>query len=149
MGKLDHIIELTGADTYSSWRRSVKLALAGEGLWNHCSMGTNPSDFAKFASIFPVPAAPAQPTADKQKSMKEWIKEDAQAKAIIGHKLSPVVQNMLDESLSAQEQWEVLAQHFSRLDVTSQFELRLQLFAEKLKDAEDTPHYLGVLENGR
>lgn len=119
MGKLDHIIKLTGADTYLSWRRSVKLALAGEGLWNHCSVGTNPSDFAKFASVFPVPTTPAQPTADKQKSMKEWIKEDAQAKAIIGQKLSPVVQNMLNQSLSAQEQWEVLAQHFLCLDVTS------------------------------
>ncbi|KAG2069387.1 hypothetical protein BDR04DRAFT_1021635, partial [Suillus decipiens] len=63
-------------------------------------------------------------------------------------KLSPVMQNMLNKSLSAQEQWEVLAQHFSHLDITSQFELCSQLFTEKLKDAEDAPHYLGVLENG-
>lgn len=115
MGKLDHIIELTGADTYSSWRRSVRLALAGEGLWNHCSVGTDTNNFAEYASTFPVASTPGQPTADERKSMKEWIKEDAQAKAIIGRKLSPVVQEMLDESLSAREQWNVLAQC---LDVT-------------------------------
>lgn len=149
MGKLNHIIELTGADTYSSWRRSVKLALAGEGLWNHCSVGTDPNNFAEYASALPVAATPAQPTADELKNMKEWTKEDAQAKAIIGRKLSPVVQNILDESLSAHEQWDVLAQCFSRLDITSQFELRSQLFSERLKDAEDAPCYLGVLENGR
>jgi len=148
MGKLDHIIELTGADTYSSWHRSVRLALAGEGLWNHCSVGTDPNNFAEYASNFPVPATPGQPTTDERKNMKEWIKEDAQAKAIIGRKLSPVVQNMLDEALSAHEQWDVLAQRFSCLDVTSQFKLRSQLFSERLKDAEDAPRYLGVLENG-
>jgi hypothetical protein len=149
MGKLDHIIELTGADTYSSWRRSVRLALAGKGLWNHCSMGTDPNDFAEYASTFPVAVAAGKPTDDERKCMKEWIKEDAQAKAIIGRKLSPVVQNMLDEALSAREQWDVLAQRFSRLDVTSQFELHSQLFSERLKDAEDAPRYLGVLENGQ
>jgi hypothetical protein len=83
MGKLDHIIELTGADTYSSWRRAVKLALAGEGLWNHCSMSADPNNYAEYASTLLVAAIPNQPTADEQKGMKEWIREDAQAKAII------------------------------------------------------------------
>ncbi|KAG2747613.1 hypothetical protein P692DRAFT_201806426 [Suillus brevipes Sb2] len=128
MGKLNHIIELTGADTYSSWH----------------SMGTDPNDFTEYASTFPVAVAAGKPTDDERNSIKDWIKEDAQAKAIIGRKLSPVIQNMLDEALSAHEQWDVLVQRFSHLDITSQFELRLQLFSEKLKDAEDAPWYLGM-----
>jgi len=149
MGKFDHIVELLGADTYPSWRRAVRLALAGEGLWNHCSSGTDPNDIAEFASSIPAPATAGSPTADERKAMKEWLKEDAQAKAIIGRKLSPVVQNMLNEDFSAREQWEMLAKRFARLDVTSQFELRTQLFTERLKDADDASRYLGVFENGR
>lgn len=87
--------------------------------------------------------------ADELKLMKEWIKEDAQTKAIIGRKLSPIVQNILDEGLSAREQWEMLAKRFARLNVTSQYELCLQLFTEKLKDTEDAARYLGVFEHGR
>ncbi|KAG1865844.1 hypothetical protein DFJ58DRAFT_838487 [Suillus subalutaceus] len=87
----------------------------------------------------PKPATAGQPMADELKLMKEWIKEDVQVKAIIGCKLSLVVQNILDEGLSACEQWEMLVKIFARLD----------LFTEKLKDAEDATQYLGVFENGR
>ncbi|KAG2070766.1 hypothetical protein BDR04DRAFT_1155225 [Suillus decipiens] len=80
--------------------------------------------------------------------MKEWIKEDAQTKAIIGWRLSPIVQNILGKKLTAHQQWEILLKHFTCLDVTSQFELHTQLFLEKLKDADDTPHYLGMFKNG-
>jgi hypothetical protein len=60
------------------------------------------------------------------------------------------VQTLLDEALTARQQpeWESLAKHFGRLDVTSQFELREQLFNEKLKDADDASRYIGVFENG-
>jgi hypothetical protein len=80
-------------------------------------------------------------------SIKEWIKEDAQTKAIIGWRMSPIVQNMLSEKLTAHQQWEVLQKHFVHLDVTLQYELRSQLFLEKLKDADDAARYLGVFEN--
>ncbi|KAG2060197.1 hypothetical protein BDR06DRAFT_852490, partial [Suillus hirtellus] len=109
----------------------------------------DPNDIAEYASSMPIPATAGKPTADELKLMKEWIKEDAQTKAIIGRKLSPIVQNILDEGLSARDQWEMLAKRFARLDVTSQYELRSQLFTERLKDAEDAPRYLGVFENGR
>lgn len=149
MGKFDHIAELTGSDNYLSWRRVVELALAGEGLWNHCSNGTNPNDIADFASQMPTPATAGQPSAAELTLMKEWVKEDAQTKAIIRCRLSPVVQNMLGEKLTAHQQWEMLTKHFAWLDVTSQFELHTQLFSECLKDAEDASRYLGVFENGR
>jgi hypothetical protein len=151
MGKFNHINKLQGTDSYPSWRRAVKLALAGEGLWNHCSSGADPNDIAEYASSMPKPATAGKPSTDELKLMKEWInlKEDAQTKAIIGRKLSPIVQNILDKSLSAHEQWEMLAKRFARLDVSSQYELHAQLFTEKLKDAEDAARYLGVFENGR
>lgn len=150
MGKYDHITELTGSDDFLSWRRAVTLALQGEGLWNHCSNGIDPNDFANYACNMPVAMAPATPTSAEKKEMIEWIKEDAQAKGIISRRLSPVVQTLLDEALTARQQpeWESLAKHFGRLDVTSQFELREQLFNEKLKDADDASRYIGVFENG-
>ncbi|KAG1845080.1 hypothetical protein DFJ58DRAFT_621050, partial [Suillus subalutaceus] len=81
--------------------------------------------------------------------MKDWIKEDAQTKAIIGRRLSPVVQNILGEKLTARQQWEMLSKRFACLDVTSQYELRSQLFSERLKDPDDASRYLGVFENRR
>lgn len=149
MGKYDHIVELTGADVYPSWRRAVELALAGDGLWNHCSDGTDPNDVAEYASVMPSIAVAGQPTSAELTSIKEWVKEDAQAKAIIGRRLSPIVQNMLGEKLTARLQWDALLKRFGRLDVTSQFELRDQLFSEQLKDAEDASRYISVFENGR
>lgn len=149
MGKYDHITELTGSDDYASWRRTVTLALQGEGLWNHCSTGTDPNDFADFASDMPKAAVAATPTDAEKKAMIEWIKEDAQAKGIICRRISPVVQSLLGESLTARQQWDTLSKHFGRLDMTSQFELRDQLFNEKLKDADDASRYIGVFENGR
>ncbi|KAG1792561.1 uncharacterized protein HD556DRAFT_1444244 [Suillus plorans] len=125
MGKYDHIIELTGSDDYPSWRRMVTLALQGDGLWNHCSSGTNPNNFADLALVMPTPALPAAPTTAENKEIIDWIKEDAQAKGIICRRLSPVVQTLLDESLTARQQWDILANHFSRLDMTSQFELQM------------------------
>ncbi|KAG2739441.1 hypothetical protein P692DRAFT_20647796, partial [Suillus brevipes Sb2] len=56
---------------------------------------------------------------------------------------------LLDEALTARQQWKTLAEHFGRLDVTSQFELREQLFNEKLKDVDDASRYIGVFKSGR
>jgi hypothetical protein len=106
MGKFDYIAELTGSDNYPSWRRAVELALAGERFWNHCSNGTDPADVGEYASSMPTLATAGQPTAAELLLMKAWVKEDAQAKVIIGRRLSPIVQNMLGEKLTARQQWE-------------------------------------------
>ncbi|KAG2754167.1 hypothetical protein P692DRAFT_20721155, partial [Suillus brevipes Sb2] len=79
----------------------------------------------------------------------DWIKEDAQTKGIICRRLSAVVQGLLNEASTARQQWDVLAMHFGRLDISSQFELRAQLFAEKLKDADDVSRYISVFEHAR
>jgi hypothetical protein len=123
MGKYDHIIELTGSEDFASWQRSVTLALQGDGLCNHCSNGTDPNNLSDFKSTIPVAAIPTAPTSAEKQEIKEWIKEDAQAKGIICRQLSPVIQSLLDENLSAHEQWDTLAQHFGCLDLNAQFEL--------------------------
>lgn len=149
MGKYDYIPELTDADSYRAWRRAVMLALASKGLWNHCTNGTDPNDVADYASTMPTAATPGTITSTECAAMKEWIKDDAQAKYIIECRLSPVIQNMLGEKITARQQWDILHQRFARLDITSRFELRNQLFSEKLKDAADALRYLSVFENGR
>ncbi|KAG1830943.1 hypothetical protein DFJ58DRAFT_736829 [Suillus subalutaceus] len=39
--------------------------------------------------------------------------------------------------------------HFGCLDMSSQFELQAQLFAEKLKDTDDVSRYISVFEHAR
>ncbi|KIK49405.1 hypothetical protein CY34DRAFT_33781, partial [Suillus luteus UH-Slu-Lm8-n1] len=143
MGKFDHINELLGADSYPSWRRAVRLALAGEGLWNHCSSGTDPLDIAEYASSMPKPAIAGQPTADELKLMKEWI-IGTRHKSDLSRKITDYINMYLDT-----KQWDMLLKRFARLDVTLQYELCSQLFTERLKDTEDAARYLGVFENGR
>ncbi|KAG1753996.1 uncharacterized protein EDB91DRAFT_1077651 [Suillus paluster] len=104
MGKFNHIVELTGTDIYPSWRRAVKLALAGNGA--------DPNDVTEFTSVMPTAVTPAQPMSAELTSMKDWVKEDAQAKAIIGRQLSPIVQNMLGKKLTAHQQWDALSKCF-------------------------------------
>ncbi|KAG0694979.1 hypothetical protein DFH29DRAFT_880322 [Suillus ampliporus] len=127
----------------------VTLALQGDGLWNHCSSGTNPNNFTKFTSVMPSLAVAGSPTPAEKQTMIDWIKEDAQAKGIICRKLSAVVQGLLNETWTAREQWNTLATHFGHLDITSNFELRVQLFAEKLKDPDDAPQYISAFKNTR
>ncbi|KAG2750373.1 hypothetical protein P692DRAFT_20847626 [Suillus brevipes Sb2] len=129
MGKYDHIIELTGAEMYPIC----------EGLWNHCSEGVNPNDYEEFASVMPSPAQAGAPTTAEHELIKDWIKEDVQMKAIIGHRLSLIIQNMLREKVTVQQQWQVLHKRFARLNITSQMSC----------DANDASWYLSVFKNGR
>lgn len=73
------------------------LALASEGLWNHCSEGVDPNNYKEFASVMPSPALAGAPTTVE----RDWIKEDTQMKAIIRRRLSPIIQNMLGEKVTA------------------------------------------------
>ncbi|KAG1792608.1 uncharacterized protein HD556DRAFT_1309156 [Suillus plorans] len=85
--------------------------------------GTKPNNFAEYASKMPSPTAARNPTAAEKQAMIKWIKEDVQMKGIICRKLSAVIQGLLDESSTAQEQWDILAMNFGHLDMSSQFEL--------------------------
>jgi len=125
----------------------MTLALKGECLWNQCSNGTDPNNFAELASSQPVPADPTAVKTDKQEKILDWLAKDAQAKALVDRKVSAVVASQLSDSQTACQQWEILAQQFSRNNLMSQYELQARIRAEKLKDAEDAPHYLGVFED--
>ncbi|KAG2348102.1 hypothetical protein BDR05DRAFT_996390 [Suillus weaverae] len=56
---------------------------------------------------------------------------------------------LLNEASTTRQQWDILAMHFGHLDMSSQFELQAQLFAEKLKDADDISHYISIFEHAR
>ncbi|KAG1800683.1 uncharacterized protein BJ212DRAFT_1218920, partial [Suillus subaureus] len=131
MGKYNHIVELMSTDEYLSCAR------------------TDPNNFSEYASVMPSPATARSPTAAEKLAMMEWIKEDAQMKGIICRKLSLVVQGLLDKSSTAHDQWNTLAMHFACLDMSLQFELCAQLFAEKLKDADNVSCYISVFEHAR
>ena len=119
MGKYDHICELTGAENYPQWKRQLTLALKGEWLWSHCSNGSDPSNLVEFAATIPTPADLKTITTAETEQILDWLAKDAQAKAIIDRKVSPIVTSQLDENLTALEQWEILAQRYSHNDLLS------------------------------
>ncbi|KAG2055890.1 hypothetical protein BDR06DRAFT_1006377 [Suillus hirtellus] len=84
--------------------------------------------------VIPSPTVPGSPTAAKKLTIIKWIKNDAQAKARTG---------------TAKEQWTTLTTHYAHLNISSQFELHAQLFVEKLKDVDDTSHYISTFKNVR
>ncbi|KIK76794.1 hypothetical protein PAXRUDRAFT_100873, partial [Paxillus rubicundulus Ve08.2h10] len=149
MGKYDHICELTGADNFPQWRRQMVLALKGERLWAHCSSGSDPTNLADFASSIPSPIDPTAMTVAETETVLDWLAKDAQAKSIIDRKISTIVASQLDENQTARQQWDVLAQRYSRTDILSQYELRACVRSEKLKDTSDALRYLGVFEDAR
>ncbi|KAF8552058.1 hypothetical protein OG21DRAFT_1391408, partial [Imleria badia] len=149
MGKYDHICELSGAENYSQWRRQMTLVLQSERLWPHCNNGTDPLNLINFASTIPIPKDAKAVSDDEKEEILEWLAKDAQAKSLIDRKISPLVANLLDESQTARQQWESLSKYYSRNDLLSQYELRIRIQSEKLKDAEDATRYIGVFEDAR
>ena len=99
MGKFDHIPELTGASVFQAWKAQIILALGREGVYNHISEGTDPTDIAEFASVMPTPAATALTTAEK-KLIQDWLKDDVIAKDIICRRLSPTVLQRIPQERS-------------------------------------------------
>jgi hypothetical protein len=104
-------------------------------------------DFTEFTSTIPSPADTKKVTPAETEKILDWLAKDAQAKAVIDRKVSSIVTSQLDENLTAQEQWEILAQRYSWNDLLSQYELRAHVHSEKLKDAEDAVRYLGIFED--
>jgi len=127
----------------------MTLALQGERLWSHCSKGTDPTDFAEFASKIPTPKDRNAITDAKREEILDWQAKDAQAKAFISRKMSVVIASLLSRTQTARQQWNILAQHYSRIDLLSQYELRSRVRSEKLKDEDDATRYIGVFEDAR
>ena len=145
MGKFDHIPELTGASTFHVWTSQVVLALGREGVYNHVSDGLDPTDFAKFASVLPVPADVAAPTVAERTLILGWLKDDAIAKDIIFRRLSPTVQRLIpqERSVTAHDSWKLLHSHFNHVDLGSQHLVREKILSLQMADAADAERYLG------
>jgi len=145
MGKFDHIPELTGASTFHAWTSQVVLALGREGVYNHVSDGLDPTDFAEFASVLPVPADVAAPTAAERTLILGWLKDNAVAKDIICRRLSPAVQRLIpqEHSVTARDSWKLLHSHFNHIDLGSQHLVREKILSLQMVDAADAERYLG------
>ena len=136
-----------GAENYVQWPRQVTLALKGERLWNHCSSGTDPKDFAEVATTKPEPKDPAAVTDTEKEKILDWLAKDTQAKALIDRKISSVIANQLNESQTAHKQWEILSKCYLHTNLLSQYKLRARVRSEKLKDTNNAPQYLGIFED--
>ena len=145
MGKYDHIPELTGPDNYFHWKREVTYTLGIEDLWCHVSTSTDSRDVLGVASHLPVAAVPGCPTNDETKAIRSWLVDDLKAKAIITRRLSTSVQQFIsdDHTVSARKAWTMLADHYSRTDVGSQYLVRKTLGSLQMKDTADVANYIG------
>ena len=145
MGKFDHIPELTGASTFHAWTSQVVLALGCEGVYNHVSDSLDPTDFAEFASVLPLPADVVAPTAAECTLILGWLKDDTVAKDIICHRLSPAVQRLIpqERSVMARNSWKLLHSHFNHIDLGSQHLIREKILSLQMVDAADAERYLG------
>ncbi|KAG1784231.1 hypothetical protein EV702DRAFT_1191234 [Suillus placidus] len=122
MGKLDHIPELTGPDTYFAWKREVTYALGIEDQWCHVMDTIDPDDVLGNASFKPIAADPSLPTAAESKAIREWLIADLKAKSIITRRLSVTVQQLISTHhlVTARDAWKTLAEHFGQVDMGSQ-----------------------------
>ncbi|KAG1729853.1 uncharacterized protein EDB91DRAFT_1252891 [Suillus paluster] len=107
MGKLDHIPELMGLDTYFAWKHEVAYSLGTEDLWCHVMDKVDPDDILGNALYKPTPVIPSMLTATEVKTIREWLIEDLKAKAIIIHKVL------------ARDAWKTLEDHFGHTDISS------------------------------
>ncbi|KAG2140870.1 hypothetical protein BD769DRAFT_1319832, partial [Suillus cothurnatus] len=103
MGKLDHIPELTGPDSYFPGN-----------IWCHVTDTIDPEDVLGSASFKPVPVDPLLPTAAETTTIREWLINNLKAKAIITHCLSISIQQLISTShkVSACDAWKTLEDHF-------------------------------------
>ena len=145
MGKFNHILELTEASTFHVWTSQVVLALGCEGVYNHVSNDSDPTDFAKFASVLPVPANVAAPTRAECTLILGWLKDNAVAKDIICCRLSPAVQRLIPQEhlVTAHDSWRLLHSHFNHVDLGSQHLVWDKILSLQMVDATDAERYLG------
>ncbi|KAG0709381.1 hypothetical protein DFH29DRAFT_870344 [Suillus ampliporus] len=111
--QLDHILELTGPDTYFAWKWEVTYALGIKDQWCHVTDTVDPNDVLGDASFKPVPANPLLPTTAETKAIRDWLIQDLKAKSIITRRLSASVQQLVSTShkVTARDAWKTLADH--------------------------------------
>lgn len=145
MGKLDHILELTGPDTYFTWKHEVTYTLGIEDQWCHVTDTVDPKDVLGSASYKPVLTDPLLPTAAETTAIQEWLINDLKAKAIITHCLSILVQQLISTShkVFARDAWKTLEDHFGCTDMGPQHVIHQNLYTLHMKDTADASNYVG------
>ncbi|KAG2038879.1 hypothetical protein BDR03DRAFT_981162 [Suillus americanus] len=130
MGKLDHIPELTGPDTYFAWKCEVTYVLGIEDQWCHIMDTVDLDDILGSASYKPVAVNPTVPTAAETMSIQEWLINNLKVKAIITRQLSVTVQQLMSTShkVTALDAWKTLEDHFGRNDMGSQHVVHQSLY---------------------
>ena len=123
----------------------IILPLGHEGVYNHVSDGTDPTDFTELASHLPTPADPDAPTSGELKLIQDWLKDDAIAKDIICHQLSPAILQLVpqEQSSTAHDAQQLLHSHLNHIDLGSQYLVWEKILGLQMKDAKDAQHYLG------
>ncbi|OAX39520.1 hypothetical protein K503DRAFT_665121, partial [Rhizopogon vinicolor AM-OR11-026] len=78
-------------------------------------------------------------------AMRAWLIDDSKAKTIILCRLTPGVGLLVPRAtnVTARAAWKVLQDHFHRSDVSSQYVLRRQIQALRMKDSLDGSQYVG------
>ena len=144
MGKFNHILELTGASVFQTWKAQIILVLGREGIYNHINEGTDPTDITEFASVMPTPAATALTTVEK-KLIQDWLKDDVIVKAIICCCFSPTILQCIpqEQSSTAHDAWKLLHSLFDHVNLGSQYLVHEKIFDLQMKDVKDAQHYLG------
>ncbi|KIK92934.1 hypothetical protein PAXRUDRAFT_146187 [Paxillus rubicundulus Ve08.2h10] len=145
MGKYDHIPMLTGLENYHAWRTDMKYALGAEDLWCHVSTGTDPSDPLDFASIKPLPTVIVQPTEAETLAIRKWLVDDIKTKGFIHCFLSTPIRQIVpnDQATTVRAIWDIIGRHYRRKDLSTQFVIRKQLAALRMKDASNASRYVG------
>ena len=145
MGKFNHIPELTGASIFQVWKTQIVLALGCEGVYDHVSDGTDPTDFAELALHLLSPADPDAPTSNEQKLIQDWLKNNAIAKDIICRCLSPTILQLVpqEQSSTARDAWQLLHSHLDHIHLGSQYLVQEKILGLQMKDAKDAQRYLG------
>ncbi|KAG1852549.1 hypothetical protein F4604DRAFT_1933704 [Suillus subluteus] len=123
MGKLDHIPELTGLDTYFAWKHKVTYALGIDDQWCHVTETVDPDDIFGSTSFKPIAVDPLNPTAAETMAIHEWLINDLKAKAIITCWLSVTVQHLISTShkVTACDTCKILEDHFGHIVMGSQY----------------------------
>lgn len=111
MGKFENVPELTGTENYDEWQRQMEHLLLGEGVYNHISNGTDPTDFIRFMVEMLKSIIPSRPSGFEKEEIQSWIKDDGLVKSIILRKVSSTILSITpdDISITVQEIWTLLA----------------------------------------
>ena len=101
MGKFENVPELMGMENYYEWHWQTEHLLLGEGVYNHVSNGTDPTNFVRFMVEMPQPIVHSRPSTYEKEEIQTWIKDDGLAKSIILWKVSSTILSIIPDDITS------------------------------------------------